>query len=116
MQVEETAAVVLTDATFRDEILEYPGVALVDVGADWCGPCRAIAPVIERLAGAWRGKVKVGTVDADANPGLVVRFGIRSIPALLLFKGGKQVDSIIGADHRLEQILTEKVRALGAGV
>jgi thioredoxin len=116
MYSNDTAAVVVTDATFAQEIEGHTGVAVVDVGAEWCGPCRAIAPVIDKVAQDWRGKVKVATVDADLNPGIGSRFRVRSIPTLLLFRDGQHVDTLIGADPRLERILTERVQRLGAGV
>ncbi|KAA0251034.1 MAG: thioredoxin [Chlorobiota bacterium] len=69
----------------------------MDFWAVWCGPCRAIAPVVEQLAGEYEGKVKIGKLDVDENPDTAVKYGVRSIPTLLLFKNGQVVDTIIGA-------------------
>ncbi|MEK7728946.1 MAG: thioredoxin [candidate division KSB1 bacterium] len=91
-----TKPVELTDANFKREVLESTVPVLVDVWADWCMPCRMVAPAVEALAQQYAGKVKVGKMDADNNltPG---QFGIRGIPTLLLFRGGKVVDRIVGA-------------------
>lgn len=86
----------LTDESFSTKI-EEGGVVLVDFWAAWCGPCRAIAPIIEELAGEYDGKATIAKVDVDNNPRVAMQFGIRSIPALLIFKGGKVVDTIVGA-------------------
>lgn len=87
----------LTDATFENEILNSDTPALVDFWAVWCGPCRVIAPIVEELAGEFEGKLKVGKLDVDKNQQSAITYGVRSIPTLLLFKGGKVVDTIIGA-------------------
>lgn len=86
----------ITDSNFKTEVLESNVPVLLDVWADWCMPCRMIAPAVEALAQQYAGKVKVGKMDADNNltPG---QFGIRGIPTLLLFRGGKVVDRIVGA-------------------
>ena len=86
----------LTDETFGPEI-SNGNVVLVDFWAAWCGPCRAIAPIIDDLAGEYDGKATVAKVDVDNNPRVAMEYGIRSIPALLIFKGGKVVDTIVGA-------------------
>lgn len=99
----------VTDATFATEVEESNGVVLVDFWATWCGPCLAIAPVIEKLAQDYEGKVKVLKLDTDANQATAVKFNIRSIPTILLFKDGKVVDGVIGADPRLRGILDEKI-------
>ena len=87
----------LTDSNFEDEVLNSENPVLVDFWAEWCGPCRMIGPVVEELAGEYDGKVKVGKVDVDSNPEVSIKYGIRSIPALLIFKNGEVVDQIIGA-------------------
>ena len=87
----------LTDSNFDDEVLNSDNPVLVDFWAEWCGPCRMIGPVVEELANDYDGKVKVGKVDVDSNPEVSVKYGIRSIPALLIFKNGEVVDQIIGA-------------------
>lgn len=87
----------LTDSNFDNEVLTSDTPVLVDFWAEWCGPCRMIGPVVEELASDYAGKVKVGKVDVDSNPEVSVKYGIRSIPALLIFKDGEVVDQIIGA-------------------
>jgi thioredoxin 1 len=99
----------VTDATFATEVEQSNGVVLVDFWATWCGPCLAIAPVIEKLAQDYDGKVKVLKLDTDANQATAVKFNIRSIPTILVFKDGKVVDGVIGADPRLRGILDEKI-------
>lgn len=87
----------LTDANFEQEVLKSDTPVLVDFWAVWCGPCKMIAPVVEELAKEYDGKLKVGKVDVDSNPEVSMKFGIRSIPTLMVFKGGKVVEQIIGA-------------------
>ena len=87
----------LTDASFDQEVLKSDLPVIVDFWAGWCGPCRMVAPVFEELSGEYAGRLKFGKVDVDANPATSAEYGIRSIPALLVFKGGKVVDTIVGA-------------------
>ena len=87
----------ITDDNFDSEILKSETPALVDFWAAWCGPCRAIAPVVEELAENFTGKVKVGKCNVDENPQTPGQYGIRAIPTLILFKGGEVVDQITGA-------------------
>ncbi len=89
--------VTLTDDNFQTEVLSSDKPVLVDFWAEWCGPCKMIAPVVEELAREYDGTLKVGKVDVDANQKVSMQFGIRSIPTLLIFKGGKVVDQVIGA-------------------
>jgi thioredoxin 1 len=89
--------VTFTDQNFQAEVLDSQIPVLVDFWAVWCGPCRAIAPTVEELAREYAGKVKVGKLDVDSNAGIAGKYGIRSIPTLLVFKGGKVVDQVIGA-------------------
>ena len=86
-----------TDANFEQEVLKADKPVLIDFWAVWCGPCKMIAPFVKEIASEYEGKVKVGKVDVDNNPQISVTYGIRSIPTLLIFKGGKVVDQIIGA-------------------
>ncbi len=87
----------LTDANFNEEVENSDKPVLVDFWAEWCGPCRMVGPVVDELAGEFEGKAKVGKVNVDNNPEVSVKYGIRSIPALLIFKDGKVADQIIGA-------------------
>ena len=86
-----------TDSNFEQEVLQSEHPVLVDFWAEWCGPCRMIGPVVEEMAGEYEGKAKIGKVNVDLNPEVSVKYGIRSIPALLIFKDGQVVDQIIGA-------------------
>jgi thioredoxin 1 len=105
-------AIEITDANF-DEIINGDKPVLVDFWAEWCGPCRMVGPVVEELAGEYEGKVVVGKVDVDANPQTSMKFGIRSIPTLLVFKNGQIVDKQVGAvpKHVLAQKLEAQVNA-----
>lgn len=85
-----------TDADFKADVLDSQVPVLVDFWATWCGPCRAIAPHLETLANEFEGKLKVVKVDIDSNPKTPGSFGVRSIPTLLLFKGGELADKIVG--------------------
>jgi thioredoxin 1 len=81
---------------FDREVASSSGVTLVDFWAAWCGPCRALAPGLERLASDFAGRAKVGKVDVDANPELAQRFGVRSIPTLVFFRDGREVERVVG--------------------
>ncbi len=98
----------LTDDNFDSEILRSEVPALVDFWAVWCGPCRQIAPAVEALASEYKGKLKVGKMDVDAHQTVPQKYGIRSIPTLLVFKGGEVVDTIVGAVPKAK--LEEKVK------
>lgn len=100
----------VSDADFASQIEQSKGIALVDFWAVWCGPCQAIAPVIDQLAEQYAGKVKVAKLDTDANQNTAVRFNVRSIPTIMVFKDGKHVDSVIGADPRIKTILEGKIQ------
>jgi len=99
--------VTLTDDNFQTEVLKSDRPVLVDFWAEWCGPCRMVAPIVEELATEYPDTLKVGKVDVDANQKVSQEFGIRSIPTLLIFKGGKVVDQVIGAVPK--RALTEKL-------
>ena len=90
----------LTDDNFGAEVEQGSGLVIVDFWAEWCGPCRAIAPILEQLASTYTGKVRVAKVDVDQNQKTTMRFNVRSIPALLFFKDGKHVDTVIGLTQK----------------
>ncbi len=87
----------VTDASFENDVLKSAQPVLIDFWATWCGPCRAIAPVVEQLANDYAGKVKVVKVNIDENPKTPTQYDVRSIPTLLMFKEGKVVGQIVGA-------------------
>ena len=89
-----------TDANFKSEVLESDQLTVIDFWAEWCGPCRAIGPVIEELATEYSGKVKVGKVNVDHNPQVSMNYGITSIPAILFVKNGQVVDKLVGAQPK----------------
>ncbi|MEW6144278.1 MAG: thioredoxin [Thermodesulfobacteriota bacterium] len=87
----------LSDSNFDAEVLRSDVPVLVDFWAPWCGPCRAIAPAVEEISSSYQGKLKVGKLNVDESPQTTMKFGIRSIPTLIVFKGGMAVEQIIGA-------------------
>jgi thioredoxin 1 len=89
--------VTITDANFDSEVIKSNIPVLIDFWATWCGPCKAIAPIVEDLAKEYDGKVKIGKVDVDDNQQTAIKYGIRSIPTLLIMKNGKVNDTIVGA-------------------
>jgi thioredoxin 1 len=92
--------VTVIDATFKSEVIDSQTPVLVDFWATWCAPCRAIAPALDELATQYKGKVKIAKVDIDENQQFAQQYGVRSIPNLLLFKNGKVVDQIVGAQPK----------------
>jgi thioredoxin 1 len=86
----------VTDATFDNDVLKAQGPVLVDFWAPWCGPCRMVSPIVDELAGEYDGKISFYKLNTDNNPNTAVKYGIRSIPTLLLFKDGAPVDQVIG--------------------
>ncbi len=87
----------VSDSTFEKEVLQSSQPVLVDFYADWCGPCRAIAPIIEEIAHELAHRLKVVKLDVDQNPQTAMQYSVQSIPTLLLFKGGKEVERVIGS-------------------
>jgi thioredoxin 1 len=92
-----TAPITVTDATFADEVLNSDIPVLVDFWADWCGPCRMIAPILEQIAEEQDGKLKIAKMDYDANPQTPNQYGVMGLPTLLLVKDGQPVQQIVGA-------------------
>lgn len=101
--------VTLTDGNFETEVLNSSQPVLVDFWAAWCGPCRMIAPVIEELAGEFEGRAKIGKMDVDQNQQFPFKYGVRSIPTLLIFKDGQVVDQVVGVVPK--KVLAEKLMA-----
>lgn len=89
-----------TDSNFQEKVLNSDKLTMIDFWAEWCGPCRAIGPVVEELAKEYDGKVNVGKVNVDQNPQLSVKYGITSIPAILFVKNGEVVDKLVGAQPK----------------
>lgn len=94
--------ITVTDANFATEVEAASEPVLLDLWAAWCGPCRMLAPVIDELAGDFAGRLKVGKLNVDENPATAGRFGVRSIPTLLVLRGGREVDRIVGVVPKAE--------------
>ncbi|MDE3125780.1 MAG: thioredoxin [Bacteroidota bacterium] len=93
-------ALEITDANFQTEVLASDKLTMIDFWAEWCGPCRAIGPVVEELAKEYEGVVKVGKLNVDHNPQVSLNYGITSIPAILFIKNGEVVDKLVGAQPK----------------
>jgi thioredoxin 1 len=100
----------VNDANFDQEVLKSEQPVLVDFWAVWCGPCKAIAPIVDGVAAAYAGKLKVAKVNVDQNGATPSRYGIRGIPTLLFFKGGKIADQVVG--YVAQDVIEEKVKKL----
>jgi thioredoxin 1 len=87
----------VTEATFKQEVLENETPVLVDFWAPWCGPCKMLSPVVEEVATEYEGQLKVVKVNTDQNPTIASHYGIRTIPTLMVFKGGRQINTVVGA-------------------
>ncbi|MGD1808371.1 thioredoxin [Dapis sp. BLCC M126] len=87
----------VTDSSFQEDVLNSDLPVLVDFWAPWCGPCRMVGPVVDEIAGQYEGKIKVVKLNTDENPNVASQYGIRSIPTLMIFKGGQRVDMVVGA-------------------
>ena len=101
----------ITDANFEQEVLQSDKPVLIEFWAAWCGPCLAIAPMIEELANDMEGTAKVGKVDIDNNPGIAAKYGIRAIPTLMIFDNGEVVEQVVGGNVRKGD-LAEKLRSI----
>jgi thioredoxin 1 len=97
-------AVAITDASFRSEVYDSVRPVLVDFWAEWCAPCKALAPVLDEVAAETKGQIKIAKLDVDSNPTTVANFGVQSIPTLILFKNGKPAERLVGLRSK-EQLM-----------
>jgi thioredoxin 1 len=104
------ALVTITDDNFEEEVIKSDKPVLIDFWATWCGPCRLIAPIVEEMAKEYDGKVKIGKLDVDSNQQSSIKYGVRSIPTLLLFNNGEIKETIIGAVPKAQ--IVQKLEAL----
>jgi len=102
-------AIEFTDANFQETAIDTDNVAVVDFWAEWCGPCRMIGPIIEELSKEYAGKVVVGKVNVDHNPEVSMKYGIRSIPTVLILKNGEVVDKQVGVTTK--KVLVDKIES-----
>ncbi|HPE33183.1 MAG TPA: thioredoxin [Bacteroidales bacterium] len=103
-------ALEFTDANFDELVIKSDKLVIIDFWAVWCGPCRMVGPIVEQIGKDYDGKVIVGKLDVDSNPGVTQKFGIRNIPTLLYFKDGKVVEKVVGAVPK--QVLVKKLEAV----
>ena len=103
-------ALEITDSNFEEVVLKSDKPVLVDFWAEWCGPCRMVAPIVAEIAQEYEGKAVVGKIDVDSNPGVATQFGIRNIPTILFFKNGEVADKQVGAVPK--SVLTSKIEKL----
>ena len=96
--------IILTKENFENEVLNFGGKVLVDFWATWCGPCKMIAPIIEEIANEFEGKIKVGKINVDKEPELSIKYGIVSIPTILIFENGQVINKAVGY-HNKEQLI-----------
>ncbi len=100
-------AVELTDANFEEIVLKSDKPVMIDFWAEWCGPCRMVAPIVEEMSGEYGDKAVIGKVNVDENPNISMKFGIRNIPTIIFLKNGELVDKSVGAVPK--NVLTEKI-------
>lgn len=100
-------AVELTDANFEEIVLKSDKPVMIDFWAEWCGPCRMVAPIVEEMSGEYGDKAVIGKVNVDENPNISMKFGIRNIPTIIFLKNGEMVDKSVGAVPK--NVLTEKI-------
>jgi thioredoxin 1 len=103
-------AIEYTDANFKEKVLDSEKLTMIDFWAEWCGPCRAIGPVVEELSKEYDGTVNIGKVNVDQNPQLSINYGITSIPAIIFIKDGKEVGKLMGAQPKSNFV--KKIEAL----
>jgi thioredoxin 1 len=106
-----SGSVSVNDASFKQEVLDSQGLVLVDFWAEWCGPCRMLAPILEEVSGSMKGKLKVVKMNVDENPSTPTQYSVRSIPTLVLFKNGKALSTKTGLlqKNKLEEWVTESL-------
>ncbi len=104
------ATVTVTQSNFETHVLKSTTPALVDFWAQWCAPCRAVAPILNDLAGQYQGKITIGKVNVDEHPNLAAKYGVMNIPTLILFKNGEEVDRVVGVQPKAK--LEEKIQKL----